>query len=134
MKPTKRIPRMSAKQLEESKEYAWRKKEFLESHEHCERCKKPIPFSARDLHHWAKRAGKLYLENRLWLCLCRRCHEWVHRHEQIAQRDGWIAPQGCINDYPKALIAWGQRDATMKEKFQLERMQIYLMAQIASEP
>jgi hypothetical protein len=26
------------------------------------------------------------------LCVCRSCHEWIHRHPQVAQASGWIVP------------------------------------------
>ena len=106
MKPRKRLPSVSKKRAGEARIYAKRKKAFLRTHTHCARCGDWKGFECRDLHHWAKRAGKLYLEEKLWITLCRECHDWVHRNEQQAQRDGWLAPRGAVNDHARALKAW----------------------------
>lgn len=107
MKTTRRpLPRISKKRKGEQVIYAKRKKVFLSKHHHCQRCDTYCSPQNRDLHHWAKRAGKLYLEERLWVMLCRGCHDWVHRNEQQAQKDGWLAPRGAVNDHARALKAW----------------------------
>lgn len=97
---------MSKKREGEARMYAKRKKVFLSKHPNCARCGAWKGFAVRDLHHWAKRAGKLYLEERLWLMLCRSCHNWVHSDESRAQKQGWLAPRGAVNDHARALKAW----------------------------
>lgn len=105
-KPPKPLKKVSDKRAGEARIYANRKKAFLRTHTNCARCGTWKGFECRDLHHWAKRAGKLYLEEKLWMTLCRQCHDWVHKNEQQAQKDGWLAPRGVVNDHARALKAW----------------------------
>lgn len=104
--PRTHIKKMSASRAVEARTYAKRKKAFLRTHTNCARCGDWQKPEHRDLHHWAKRVGKLYLEERLWICLCRKCHDWVHKNEREAQDDGWLAPRGAVNDHARALKAW----------------------------
>jgi rubredoxin len=85
--------------------YARRKFEFLRDHPVCAVCGVICGMPWRDLHHWAGRAGKLFLEERLWMMLCRSCHEWVHNNPAHAQHIGLLAPEGCWNDYKRAMAA-----------------------------
>lgn len=103
----KRIPSRSKRRIAEDKVYANLKRVFLRTHTYCSRCGEWLAPAERQIHHWAKRAGKLYLEDRLWLCLCSDCHiHYIHGDERRAQREGWLAPVAAQNDHAKALKAF----------------------------
>ena len=84
---------MSAKRINESKEYAWKKKEFLEAHPNCFACGEWCHYADRDLHHRRGRSGKLYLDERFWAMACggmRGCHTKIH------QNPGWAIERGYL--------------------------------------
>ena len=132
MKPRRPLRKMSKKREGEARQYAKCKKVFLREHPNCARCGTWKGFAVRDLHHWAKRAGKLYLEEKLWMMLCRECHDWVHRNEQQAQKDGWLAPRGALNNHSRALVEFARREERLTQQQELKDIQIYLLCQIAN--
>ena len=60
---------------------------------------------ATEVHHYAGRAGKLLLEESLWLAICRSCHTDIHNQPTIARHLGLLAPLGVWNDPTKAIKA-----------------------------
>ncbi len=105
MKPRKPIPKVSPRRQKDNAVYARKKKAFLRSHHRCAGCGYFQREGDRELHHWAGRAGKLFLEDGIWLMLCSFCHSWVHRKPMDAIKDGLLAPKGCWNDYKRAMAA-----------------------------
>ena len=78
--------------------YAERRRLFLAEHCWCDVCCRG---RASEVHHARGRAGKLLLDTRYWLAVCRRCHRWIHDNPKAAQFQGWLAPRG----------QWGKADA-----------------------
>jgi hypothetical protein len=60
----------------------------------CEICGDPNP----KLHHWAKRAGTLLIDDRFFRAICNWDHiagpNAIHRDEAAARRNGLLAPVG----------------------------------------
>jgi hypothetical protein len=100
----KRIASISPGKRASRAAYNREAKRFLAG-KRCLRCAKP----ATDVHHSAGRAGGLLLNSKLWIPLCRDCHNWVHLHPKAACEAGFNCPKGCWNDEKKALQAWANR-------------------------
>ena len=90
MKTRKPLKRVSAKRARERVIYEKRKKAFLSENAMCYSCMDP----ATDLHHERGRCGKLFLDERFWMALCRKCHTWVHEHPRLAVERGLMAGRG----------------------------------------
>lgn len=73
---------------------------FLRQHPCCVVCRSR---KATDCHHWAGRQGKLLLDERLWLAVCRRCHGDIHNYPNWARLKNLLAPAGVWNDYGRAV-------------------------------
>jgi hypothetical protein len=82
-----------AKQL---RVYAKRVKQWLREHSHCAACAKldmyrpgrPIIKLASECHHIRGRNGELLLDERYWLPVCRKCHDWITLHGREARALG----------------------------------------------
>lgn len=100
---TRKRPRlMSKSRAAQMREYAKLKKEFLAKHKKCAIWPHK---KATDLHHSKGRRGKLLLDQRYWIPLCREMHSWVHSHPGEARTMSWrgiplIAPEGEWNKQP----------------------------------
>ena len=46
-----------------------------------------------DNHHRAGKEGKLLLDESWWLPVCRKCHEWIGAHANIARELNLLAPK-----------------------------------------
>lgn len=84
--------------------YNIRKRVFLEAHPQCEACHRLLgeitssyPFRkhpAADIHHIRGRAGKLLLDERYWIGVCRNAHNFIHDNPEIARKAGLLAQRG----------------------------------------
>lgn len=86
--------------------YNIRKRVFLEARPQCEACHRladaitssyPIrkaPHPAADIHHIRGRAGKLLLDERYWIGVCRNAHNLIHANQEIARKAGLLAQRG----------------------------------------
>jgi len=61
----------------------------------CERCMTTARWNehaspATDWHHWHPVGqGGPYLGGRM-ICVCRPCHDWIHKHPALSRKDGWL--------------------------------------------
>lgn len=76
---------------------AWKK--YLEQIDkwRCVRCG-GVP--ADEPHHKNGRISVLLNMKELWLCCCRKCHDYIHRHPAEARERGWLAKEGDWNRVP----------------------------------
>jgi hypothetical protein len=105
MKPRKPLRKVSARRQKDNAVYARKKAIFLANNNLCAVCSQWVLFDDRECHHWAGRAGKLFLEERLWMMMHGECHNEVHMYPKKAIADGYLAPKGCWNDYKRAMAA-----------------------------
>lgn len=80
----KRIPPMSKKRREDSKEYKTLREVFLIG--------KICPVTkqvATQVHHKKGRTGKLYLDVRYWLGVSAEGHKWIEEHPEEAKAKGY---------------------------------------------
>lgn len=78
------LRRVSKKRKKEARVYAVRRKAFLASHPFCwfDFC----PNASRDVHHKKGRLGGNYLNEDTWMAVCRKHHNWIHAHPDIARQ------------------------------------------------
>lgn len=57
--------------------------------------------SATDIHHIRGRRGRLLLDQRFWMPVCRHAHDWIGSHPAEARTLGWLCQVGEWNT-PKA--------------------------------
>jgi len=97
----KRSPlrKVGKKRAAQQRKYLALRKTFLEEHPLCEAfcvtdwvagsLTEPQPSS--EIHHMAGREGKLLLDERHWLPICRRCHDGLHIYRvKEARENGWL--------------------------------------------
>lgn len=72
-------------------------KVFLSRNKYCAVCRMR---QATEVHHFAGRAGKLLLEEKLWEPVCRKCHRSIHENPAEARRLGLLAQPGQWNKQP----------------------------------
>lgn len=99
----RRIKPISDRQTAKLREYAkvkrmWRKMLKLWRNWHCERCG-GVPDNSP--HHRRGRSGSLLCDMMHWVCICRKCHDWIHNNPAIARREGWLCAVGEWNQPPK---------------------------------
>lgn len=105
IKKSKPLRKVSKRRQKDNAVYARKKEIFLAAHNLCAVCAKWVLLDERECHHFAGRCGKLFLEEKLWLCVCPGCHRWIHTQPKTAQMQGYLAPKGCWNDYKRAMAA-----------------------------
>lgn len=47
---------------------------------------------AIEIHHCKGRSGKLLMKIPYWIAVCRKAHQWIHKHPAAARRLGLILP------------------------------------------
>lgn len=65
-----------------------------------QRCAVYPHLNAEDIHHIRGRAGNLLRDERFWLAVSRRGHEWIHANMNAARERGWLAHIGEWNKPP----------------------------------
>lgn len=97
------LKRRSSAYAKRMRLYRERVRLFLRRHPWCAICKRR---RAIECHHWAGRMGKLLLEERLWIPVCRvPCHHNIHDHPALAEAAGLLAPKGVWNNHSEAVKA-----------------------------
>ncbi len=54
-----------------------------------------------DVHHQRGRAGTLLIDQRFWMAVSRRGHNWIHNHPQQARYCGYLCAEGLWNVPPR---------------------------------
>lgn len=90
----KRVNAVSRKRRADMAAYAALRKVFLAGPPEV-RCRCCAVNPATDVHHTRGRAGKLLLDVRYWLPLCRSCHRWVGENPEAARRLGERQDRPC---------------------------------------
>lgn len=104
-----KLKQRSEKRAKQEKKYSKLRKEFLKTHPHCKVCLDlgmtagdrvtslpgmvsvcPIPVKATEVHHMARREGKLLLDTRFFLPVCRPHHQWIEAHGDWARQQGYL--------------------------------------------
>ncbi len=73
--------RPSRKQRRNNSAYLTKRRDFLIEHPWCEWGLRQSPVQhirATDIHHLRGRAGQLLLDERYWLAVSRKAHDWIH--------------------------------------------------------
>ena len=83
--PPKKIAKISNKHFEALKEYRIVRDNFMKQNPSCQANLKGCTKKATDLHHKKGRTGKLLIDTKNFMSLCRSCHnkiedggEWVY--------------------------------------------------------
>ena len=76
---------LSKKRAAEYRQYWKVRKAFLEENPYCKRCGKP----SQDLHHSKGKIGKLLLDTKYFIPLCRIDHTWVELSPKEAKEQGY---------------------------------------------
>jgi len=102
IKPTARkkpIAQRSPSRIKKDLQYSKVRKVFLENKPVCEAyiscC---CTIQATDVHHKSGRVGKLYLDEKTWLAVCRACHMWIETHPKEARDMGFSNSRLNIKD------------------------------------
>lgn len=75
------------------------RKEFLDRNLRCEaacvevKCGK----SATEVHHTRGKIGPLLCDERFFMAVCRKCHDWIGNNIEAARARGWICEKGLWN-------------------------------------
>lgn len=86
------IPRVSGKRAVQLREYAKKRKAFLEKRPFCEaEWESDCMMRSQDLHHLKGRRGDLLNDERFFLAVCRPCHNAIHRNPSLARKWGLLA-------------------------------------------
>lgn len=86
----KRIAPRSPKRAKEETEYSKKRKKFLLEKPMCEAHLPGICTQlSTDVHHKAGRLGRLLLEVKYWLSVCRSCHDWIELHPKEVREIGF---------------------------------------------
>ena len=56
-----------------------------------------------DNHHKHGKLGKLLMDERFWIPVCRSCHAWIDANRKAAQALGLLAPAGQWNRLPPGM-------------------------------
>lgn len=79
------------------REYRTRKAVWITRPEN-KRCVVFPRLPTEDIHHIRGRAGSLLLDERGWLPVSRKGHDWIEKHRKLAQNRGWLAGPGEWNE------------------------------------
>lgn len=97
MKRKTPLRRVSAKRARQNREYAKRRKLFLDDHRIC-----PVVYSGvtgravgtyiytTDVHHTDGRENTLLLDESKWLAVSREGHRWLHENPAESRKRGWL--------------------------------------------
>jgi len=77
------------------RQYVAEKKEFLIQNPRCEY--PSCDCTAVDVHHSRGRIGRLLMDHRFWVPLCRKHHNWVLEHPDQARELGLLPGRGQYN-------------------------------------
>lgn len=77
---------VSAKRLQQNKEYTKTRLQFISENELCERCRKP----ADEIHHKAGRNGERLNNVNDFMSVCAPCHRWIHLNPKESREKGWL--------------------------------------------
>jgi len=77
---------VSAKRLQQNKEYTKTRLQFISENELCERCRKP----ADEIHHKAGRNGERLNNVNDFMSVCAPCHRWIHLNPKESREAGWL--------------------------------------------
>lgn len=114
--PLRRTPirRVSLKRAKQNREYAKKRKAFLEAHPFCQLTIQREGFNeqiviedngdmsvpnidfnfrcprATEIHHVRGRIGTMLNDETHWLAVSREGHEWIHQHPSEARKRGWL--------------------------------------------
>lgn len=99
-KPRTPINKVSARRKQENALYSKLRKEYLRQHPLCEACLAlGLPQQpATEIHHKAKRYGKLLNKVELWLPTCRSCHIFIEANLREAESLGLIIRQRKVTE------------------------------------
>ncbi len=109
-KPKKPIPKVTKKRAKANREYAVRRKAFLEAHPSCEAHGRicewlhendktawlAAPYNvyrqlrSAEIHHTRKPKCKYLNDESTWLAVCRWSHLWIEDHKDVARRLGLL--------------------------------------------
>ncbi len=98
LKRTGKLRMRSKKRQKEEAQYNKRVKEWKLENPWCRACPAvfpmdPAPQPTKDCHHMAGREGKLLLDEKWWLPVCRDCHSWIGASPNTARELGLLAPK-----------------------------------------
>jgi len=63
---------------------------------------------ATQVHHSRGRLGDLLLDERFWVAVSAKGHEWIHENISHARKVGLICEPGQWNTKPKEQHEWNQ--------------------------
>lgn len=91
---SKRLSQLSSKQRARLALYRKQRAIFLERRQ----CAVFPKIRATEIHHVRGRLGTLLLDERFWLPVSRRGHQWIDANRRAAQERGWLAQKGEWNE------------------------------------
>lgn len=92
-KPVKKV---SSKRAVANRIYSAKRKAFLKAKPWCEICVVEDTGAtgrvsgASDVHHVCGRLSGNFLDEKTWMAVCRRHHDWIHSHPSKAREKGWL--------------------------------------------
>lgn len=92
-KPKKPVKKVSEKRKEIDKEYLKIRKDYLTKNLRCMARVKCNGAVSEDLHHRKGRIGKLLIDERFFMAVCRKCHDHIHSHHSESVKQGFIIPK-----------------------------------------
>jgi len=103
------MKQISDKRAAENSLYKKEKEVFLKEHWRCRACpslpsvktKHPYSNFSSEIHHTRGRTGRLLRDQRFWMPVCRRCHEWIHTNMNEARKVDLLCQLGEWNTYPE---------------------------------
>lgn len=85
----------SKKRIKEEREYKPAARAFKAANPECmAMIPNECTEKTTDVHHIRGRAGRLLLDERFWLAVCRNCHRWIESNKKLAQDWELLAKQG----------------------------------------
>jgi len=82
---TTKIRKLSKKRAKQNREYLILRAEHLERFPWCWRC----GVMATQIHHKKGRVGDLLTDEKFFVSLCARCHDFVENHPKWAKEQGF---------------------------------------------
>lgn len=99
--PRKRVNQVSDKQRARNRAYNARVKVWKLENPQCRACRvlgeKVNP--TEDCHHKRGKLGKLLMDERHWIPMCRMHHDWIRDNPNLARALGLLAQPGQWNCY-----------------------------------
>ena len=94
----------NSRRSQEMKEYRQKRIDFLVANPYCAWGLKQVPkqfIRSTDIHHTRGRAGRLLLNEKFWLAVSRKAHEWIHLNQNEARALGLLCRRGEWGDAGK---------------------------------